>query len=59
MKPIQRLKQQYIESKQYTVSSRNRKDRKLSYLAMCLFCLDCELVTFQEVEQMEYEVDNE
>lgn len=57
MKPIQRLKEQYKIFKQYTPSSRDRKDRELSYLAMRLFCLDCELVTFQEVEQMEYEVD--
>lgn len=59
MKPIQRLKQQYKISKQYTPNSRDRKDRELSYLAMRLFCLDCDLLTFQEVEQMEYEVDNE
>ena len=56
MKPINRLRQAYKETKEFNANSRYRKDRELSYLAMRLFSLDCGLVSFNEIELMEYEV---
>jgi hypothetical protein len=47
-KILDRLKQQYKIAKK----TNNIKP----YYAMRLFCLDCELITFNDIEIMEYEV---
>lgn len=57
MKPIQRLKQLYRRFK-YSIADKEEKRNQSREYHMCrAFCLDCDLLTFQEVEQMEYEVD--
>ena len=56
---LNRLKEQYKESKVYEVSSLNRKYRKLTYDAMRLFCLDTQLISFNDIELMENEVNTE
>lgn len=53
---LNRLKEQYKESKVYEMSSLNRKYRRLAYDAMRLFCLDTQLVSFNDIEAMEDEV---
>ena len=59
MKPINRLRQEY---KKYVSIDEDLKDLKKKYLHtysdMRLFSLDCELVSFNEIELMEFEVDN-
>lgn len=52
---LDRLKQQYRAYKDKE-SLYDDYTRKTYYDAMRLFCLDCELVSFNEVEVMEYEV---
>ena len=54
---LNRLKEQYkfykqVESEKYNDSSFVKRD----YLAMRLFCLDTQLVSFNDIEVMEYEV---
>jgi hypothetical protein len=57
MKPIERLRQQYK-----VVVEKDKSNSEFyipmlgEYQAMRLFCLDCELLTFNEIELMEYEV---
>ena len=58
MKPIQRLEQLYKQQIKSEFTPKYKKQRAI-YLTSREFCLSCELVTFQEVEQMEYEVNNE
>lgn len=58
MKPIQRLKQLYKQQIKSEFTPKYKKQKAI-YLTSREFCLSCELVTFQEVEQMEYEVNNE
>lgn len=56
MKPIDRLRQQYKQLKEkQSIDSLNF--HKIRYDAMRLFCLDCELLTFNDIELMEFEVD--
>jgi hypothetical protein len=56
MKPIERLRQQYKQLKEkQSIDSLNF--HKIRYDAMRLFCLDCELLTFNDIELMEFEVD--
>jgi hypothetical protein len=56
MKPIDRLRQEYKQTQKSVLNyTKNLQD----YQAMRLFCLDCGLLTFNEIELMEYEVDNE
>jgi hypothetical protein len=56
-KYLDRLRQQYESiSKKQTVDSWSTNI--MHYTAMRLFCLDCELVSFNEVELMEYEVNS-
>jgi hypothetical protein len=51
MKPIDRLRQQYkATKKEYNGLELTR------YNAIRLFCLDCGLLTFLEIEAMEFEV---
>jgi len=53
MKPLDRLRQQYKATKQeYNGLEMTR------YNAMRLFCLDCELVSFNDIELMENEINN-
>ena len=56
MTPLQRLRQEYIHSLGFHASSKIRKQRENSYNAMRLFCLECNLLSFAEIEAMEYEV---
>lgn len=55
-KYLDRLKQQY---KQTQKSVLNYNNNLQDYQAMRLFCLDCELVSFIDIESMEYEVNSE
>ena len=57
MKPIDRLRLEYKQQQELLKIDRNTN--LIIYQAMRLFCLDCELLTFNEIELMEYEVDNE
>jgi len=57
MKPLDRLREQYKET--FTGSMDDKLLRKRQYYSVRLFCLDCELVTFNDIEVMEYEVNNE
>lgn len=57
-KYLDRLKQQYISQ----VLAKNPdviRTESTIYMAMRLFCLDCELVSFIDIESMEYEVNSE
>jgi adenylate cyclase class IV len=56
MTPLQRLRQEYIHSLGFHASSKIRKQRKNSYNAMRLFCLDTQLISFNDIELMEFEV---
>jgi len=63
---LNRLREQYKSfCKIKKVTEINKTDirvynsAKNYYNAMRLFCLDCELVTFNDIEVMEYEVNNE
>jgi hypothetical protein len=53
-KYLDRLKQEYKESLGGSLDDRNY--RRNRYSAVRVFCLDCELVSFNEVELMEFEV---
>lgn len=57
MKPIDRLKEQYIEVKRNFIPSENVY-RRTRYNAMREFCLDCSLLSFAEIELMEDEIDS-
>ena len=61
MKPIDRLRQQYksIINAEKIGWEHTRKMRENDYFGMRLLCLDCNLVSFSEIELMEFEVDNE
>ena len=50
MKPIDRLRQEYQRYKEVGIRD---------YFTLRAFCLDCNLVSFNEIELMEFEVDNE
>ncbi len=57
--PLDRLRQQYKKFKELKPSQSTTDaywTRKNYYDAMRLFCLDCELVSFNDIEAMEYEV---
>jgi hypothetical protein len=54
VKYLDRLKQEYKESLGGSMDDRNY--RRNRYSAVRVFCLDCELVSFNEVELMEFEV---
>jgi len=50
---LDRLRQEYKQTQKSVLNyTKNLQD----YQAMRLFCLDCELLTFNEIELMEYEV---
>ena len=56
---LDRLKQQYI--RYYKVDEKDNFEKsveKVEYLAMRLFCLDTNLVSFDDIEVMEYGVNN-
>ena len=63
MKPSDRLRQQYKNYK--TIELNNYMEQediqtlKGFYDSMRLFCLECNLLSFNEIELMEFEVDNE
>jgi len=54
MKPLDRLRQQYKRTIDYPMFELE----KVKYKAMRLFCLDCELVSFNDIEVMENEVNS-
>ena len=57
---LDRLKQQYI--RYYKVDEKDNFEKsveKVEYLAMRLFCLDTNLVSFNDIKLMEYEVNND
>ena len=61
IKYLDRLKQEY---KEYQKANKifhgvEQVKYKIRYNAMRLFCLDCELVSFIDIESMEYEVNSE
>lgn len=57
VKYLGRLRQQYKKYKEIDEKEDFSKSiEKIEYLAMRLFCLDCELLTFKEIELMEFEV---
>jgi hypothetical protein len=51
---LDRLRQEYKESLGGSLDDRNY--RRNRYSAVRVFCLDCELLTFEEIELMEFEV---
>lgn len=56
MKPLDKLKQQYkavVKAKQW---SDEKRELNNDYLCMRLFCIECELLNFNEIELMEFEV---
>jgi hypothetical protein len=57
MKPLDRLRQQYIKT-QETWNGRLILKNCYEYDAMRLFCLDCKLVSFNDIELMESDVNN-
>jgi hypothetical protein len=61
-KYLDRLRQQYknyksVESKKY-MEDEDIRTLKGFYDSVRLFCLDCELVSFNDIETMEYEVNS-
>ncbi len=56
MKPIDRLRQEYKQRQE--LLKINKNTNLIIYQAMRLFCLDCELVSFNDIEAMEYEVNS-
>jgi hypothetical protein len=58
MKPLDRLRQEYKLVCKAEDWSENKRELNNDYLAMRLFCLDCELVSFNDIELMEYEVNS-
>ena len=59
-KYLDRLKQQYKIAQRLDAPYKWLQElRDSDYQAMRLFCLDCELVSFNDIEIMEYEVNNE
>jgi hypothetical protein len=58
MRPLDRLKQEYKELLKHKHRKVAFNNRNMGYKAMRLFCLDCELLTFNEIELMEFEVNN-
>lgn len=61
MKPIDRLKKEYSElaekKKKYNLSGMHTTEQ--IYKAMRLFALDCNLVSFNEIESIEFEIDEQ
>jgi hypothetical protein len=53
-KYLDRLKQEYKQQQELLKLDRNTN--LIIYQAMRLFCLDCELLTFNDIEVMEFEV---
>jgi hypothetical protein len=65
MEPLDRLRQEFITlNKVKKATVKNSLDRKpyitarSYYNAMRLFCLDCELVSFNDIELMEDEINH-
>lgn len=57
MKPLDRLRQQYLETKKEESKIINTL-RVSNYTGMRYLCLDCELVSFKDIEDMEDEVNS-
>jgi len=57
VKCLDRLREQYKET--FTGSMDDKLLRKRKYFSLRTFCLDCELVSFNDIEVMEDEVNNE
>lgn len=54
---LNRLKEQYKVTKKQNAPTKQLQDlRDTDYQAMRLFCLDTQLVSFNDIEAMEYEV---
>ncbi len=56
-KYLNRLKKQYYEVKRNFIPSENNYIQ-IRYNAMREFCIDCKLLTFNDIELMEYEMNN-
>jgi hypothetical protein len=57
MKPIERLRQEYKEIIKFADWSEVKREKRESYQTMRLFCIDCSLLSFAEIEKMENEVE--
>lgn len=56
MQPLERLRKQYIILSEYLKNNEDKDNKRTDwYKAMRLFCLDCNLVSFIDIEIMEYE----
>lgn len=55
-KYLNRLRQQYKLFKDWQKDPQGGKIAYYQYQSMRLFCLDCELVSFNDIEAMEFEV---
>ena len=57
---LNRLKQEYVSFRKSTqiFHGVEQVKNKVRYNAMRLFCLDCSLLSFNEIEIMEFEVDS-
>lgn len=59
MKPLDRLKQQYKIFLSVDDSDKDHKRRAANiYSSIRIFCIDCNLISFAEIEAMEYELEN-
>lgn len=54
---LKRLREQYKTAKKQNAPTKQLQElRETDYQAIRLFCLDCSLLSFAEIEAMEYEV---
>lgn len=53
MKTIDRLRQHYTEMLKFDEWSSIRRNYQNNYLTIKQFCLDCSLLSFAEIEEME------
>lgn len=59
MKPLDRLRQEYkIVKNSESIGTKFTENYRDEYNAIRLFCLDCELVSFNDIEVMESEVNS-
>jgi hypothetical protein len=56
---VKKLREQYKLTKKEAPTKQLQEYRLLDYQAIRLFCLECELLTFNTIERIEYEVNNE
>ena len=53
---LNRLKEQYKEIFKFENWSEYKRERQNDYQAMRLFCLDTQLISFNDIEMLEFEV---